>query len=64
MFVFLSENAGTILVGGVLLGLVAAIVAALARDRKKGGHPGCGSGCGNCPAAVDCRGKDLPDHKT
>jgi hypothetical protein len=51
MSAFLSANAGTILIGVILLAVVAAIAAKLVRDRKKGKCAGCGCGCGS----ADCR---------
>jgi hypothetical protein len=48
MFTLLSSNIGTILTALVLLGIVAAIVVKIVRDKKK-------SKCAGCPYA--CRSK-------
>ncbi len=44
---WLMENGGTILVSAVLLGVVAAIVVHMVRQ-KKAGRSGCGCGCEGC----------------
>ena len=43
MFAFLLNNAGTILTGLVLLGIVAAIILKISRNKK--------NGCADCPYA-------------
>jgi len=48
MIAFLSNNAGTILTGLVLLVIVTAIIIKICRDKKKGGCAGCACDCGNC----------------
>ena len=48
------RNAGTIAVSLALLGLVAAILLRLRKDRKQGKST-CGCGCGCCPMASSCR---------
>jgi len=48
MIAFLSNNAGTILTGLVLLGIVAAVIVKIFRDKKKGGCAGCSRDCGSC----------------
>ena len=50
---WIAENAGTILVSIALLGMVAAIVMKLRRDRKQG-KPSCDCQCGSCPMAGAC----------
>ncbi|MDR1194764.1 MAG: FeoB-associated Cys-rich membrane protein [Peptococcaceae bacterium] len=53
----LSEVLGTLIVGLVLLGIVAAIVAGLIRDKRKGkniSRGGCGRGCDGCVYASGC----------
>jgi len=50
---WIAENAGTILVSIALLGMVAAIVMKLRRDRKQG-KSSCGCQCGSCPMAGAC----------
>jgi len=48
MIAFLSDNAGTILTGLVLLIIVVAIIIKICRDKKKGGCAGCSCDCGSC----------------
>ena len=48
------RNAGTIVVSLALLGIVAAILLRLRKDRKQGKSP-CGCGCASCPMASSCR---------
>ena len=53
MFNGIVENAGTILVSLLLIGVVALIVARLRRDKKRG-KSSCGGNCGCCPMAGSC----------
>ena len=46
------SNAGTIAVTLVLIGIVAAIILRLRKDRKQG--KACGCDCGSCPMAGKC----------
>jgi hypothetical protein len=46
MLAVLTENLGTILVGLVVFGILAAVVAKLIRDKRKGKCVGCDCGCG------------------
>ena len=50
----IMENAGTIAVSLVLIGLVIWIIAGLRRDKKQG-KSACGGSCGCCPMAGSCR---------
>ncbi|MCC8074717.1 MAG: FeoB-associated Cys-rich membrane protein [Clostridiales bacterium] len=50
MIAWLTANAGTIVVGLILLAIVAAILRGMLRDRKQGKHS-CGGGCAGCPHA-------------
>ena len=50
----IMENAGTIAVSLVLIGLVIWIIAELRRDKKQG-KSACGGSCGCCPMAGSCR---------
>ncbi|MDR0405546.1 MAG: FeoB-associated Cys-rich membrane protein [Clostridiales bacterium] len=52
MLSFLAANAGTALVGLLLLCAVALIVRKIAKDKKKGG---CGCGCPGCGTEDNCR---------
>lgn len=56
MFAWISENIATILICIVLLGIVAAIIAGIIRDKKKG-KSSCGCGCANCPMSGSCHQK-------
>ena len=47
------ENAGTIVVSLLLIGLVTVIIIRLRRDRKQG-KSSCGGNCGCCPMAGSC----------
>ena len=53
MFNGIVENAGTIVVSLLLIGVVALIVARLRRDKKRG-KSSCGGNCGCCPMAGSC----------
>ena len=49
----IMENAGTILVSLILIGIVTFIALKLYRDKKKG-KSSCGCNCGCCPMASSC----------
>ena len=57
MRTFLLDNWGTILIGAALLGIIAAIVMKLIKDKQKGKNPGCGCGCGECHHLKNCHPK-------
>ena len=46
----ISENAGTIAVSLLLIGLITLIIIRLRRDKKQG-KSSCGGNCGCCPMA-------------
>jgi 1-aminocyclopropane-1-carboxylate deaminase/D-cysteine desulfhydrase-like pyridoxal-dependent ACC family enzyme len=46
MLAYLAENIGTIVVGLIVAGILAAIIAKLVRDKKNGKCIGCDCGCG------------------
>jgi hypothetical protein len=48
---FIAANAGTIITALVVLGVAAAIVCKLVRDKRKGKCAGCNCGCGGCSEA-------------
>ena len=55
---WLMANWGNVAVGGVLLGVVVAIVASLVRKKRAGEsccgcHCGCGKGCPGCGSALE-----------
>lgn len=56
MLAWISENIATILICIALLAVVAAIVAKMVRDKKKG-KSSCGCGCANCPVSGSCHQK-------
>ena len=56
MFSWIAENAGTLLISLALIGLAAAVVWRLRKDRKKG-KSACGCNCGCCPMAAACHRK-------
>ena len=47
------NNAGTIIVSLLLIGMVTAILIKLRKDKKQGKST-CGCGCGSCPMAGTC----------
>ncbi len=47
------DNAGTIVVTLVLIGMIAAILIKLRKDKKQG-KASCGCNCGCCPMAGSC----------
>ena len=49
----IMENAGTIAVSLILIGLVAWIIMGLRKDKKQG-KSSCGGNCGCCPMAGSC----------
>ncbi len=53
MWTWLAANWATILISLILIGVVAAIVAGLVREKKKG-RPSCGGNCGNCQMGGSC----------
>lgn len=56
MLLFLLNNAGSLVVGFLLLLIVVLIVSKLIRDRKHG-KSSCGCGCENCASAGMCHKK-------
>ncbi len=53
MFRWIAENAGTVIVSVLLIGLVTGIVVRLRKDKKQG-KSSCGGNCGCCPMAGSC----------
>ena len=56
MFAWISENLGTIIICAVLVAVVAAIIAYMIRNNKKG-KSSCGCGCAGCPMSGSCHNK-------
>ena len=54
MLAWLSGNLAAILICAALIAVVAAIVAGLIRDKKRG-KSSCGCGCSGCPMNGSCR---------
>lgn len=57
MKMWITENAGTILIALALAAIVAAIIAKKVRNRKTGASA-CGCGCVNCAMSGICHGKE------
>lgn len=53
MLAWLSGNLAAILICAALIAVVAAIVAGLIRDKKRG-KSSCGCGCADCPMSGAC----------
>ena len=49
----IADNAGTIIVTLILIGIVAAAVRRLIRDKRQG-KSSCGCNCGCCPMTGSC----------
>ncbi|MDR3121396.1 MAG: FeoB-associated Cys-rich membrane protein [Clostridiales bacterium] len=56
LYTFLTENIGTIAVGLVILGIVAAIVGTMIR-RRLSGRPPIGCDCAGCAGCSGCAAK-------
>jgi len=54
MLQFFQDNAGTLLVGIVVLVVVAAIIIKQVINRKRAAETGCGCGCSGCPNRAGC----------
>lgn len=53
MLTWICENIATIVICAVLIAVVAAIIAGMAKNRKKG-KSCCGCGCSGCPMGGSC----------
>lgn len=49
------EYLPTAIVALALIAIVAAIIARMFKDRKRGKSCGCGCGCSGCPMAGECK---------
>ena len=56
MVAWIVGNIGTIIVCAVLIGVVALIVAAMVRNKKKG-RSSCSCGCSGCAMSEHCHSK-------
>ena len=56
MLDFLSNNWGTILIGGIIAVAVVLVIIKMYRDKKKG-RSSCGCNCSNCPSSGTCHKK-------
>lgn len=54
MFLWISENIGTIFVLLALLIVVTGIIVGMRRDKKRG-KSACGKSCRHCPMSGSCR---------
>ena len=55
MLLFIAENAGSFIVGAVVLAIVSAIVVSMIRKKKSGAAScSCGCDCGGCSASHAC----------
>ncbi|MDD3429195.1 MAG: FeoB-associated Cys-rich membrane protein [Oscillospiraceae bacterium] len=53
MYLFIAENAGTIIVGGIVAAVVVAITLGLIKNKKQG-KSSCGCGCKDCAMSGSC----------
>ncbi|MGN0611572.1 MAG: FeoB-associated Cys-rich membrane protein [Ruminiclostridium sp.] len=53
MLEWISQNIATIIICAVLIGVVAAIIAGMVRNKLKG-KSSCGCGCADCPMNGSC----------
>lgn len=53
MFAWIMENMATIIISAVLMAIVAAVIAGIVRDKKKG-ESSCGCGCAGCAMNGSC----------
>ena len=58
MFEWIAQNIGTIIIGLIIAGIVAAIVSKIVRDKRKGKCTSCDCGCGGCSSAGNCGTKE------
>lgn len=56
MFAWIMENMATIIIGAILVVVVAAIIAGIVREKKKG-KSSCGCGCAGCAMNGTCHRK-------
>lgn len=56
MLAWIMENLATILISAVLVVIVAAVIAGMVRDKKKG-KSSCGCGCSSCAMNGACHRK-------
>jgi hypothetical protein len=57
MISWLIDNFATVVISGVLIALIASIVAGMIKN-KKSGKASCGCGCSGCSLDGSCREKD------
>lgn len=55
MFLWLAENAATIVVAAIVAAVLAVIIVKMIRDKKQG-KTSCSCGCGGCPMRDTCHG--------
>lgn len=54
MIQYLKDNIATILISGVIFGLMAWVIVHKIRHMKKSSESSCGCGCSGCPEASRC----------
>ena len=54
MIQYLKDNIATILISGVIFGLMAWVIVHKIRQMKKSSESSCGCGCSGCPVASRC----------
>lgn len=57
MLAFLTANLSTIIIAVIVIGILAAVIVKMIKDKKKG-KSSCGCGCENCAASEICHKKD------
>ncbi|MDE6659609.1 MAG: FeoB-associated Cys-rich membrane protein [Eubacterium sp.] len=62
MLAFLTANLSTIIIAVIVIGILAAIIVKMIKDKKKG-KSSCGCGCSNCAASDLCHKKGTPTNK-
>lgn len=60
MLAWITENLATIIICAVLLAAVAAIIAGMIRNKKKG-KTSCGCGCSTCSMSGSCHSAKQPE---
>ena len=60
MLAFLTANLSTIIIAVIVIGILAAIIVKMIKDKKKG-KSSCGCGCSNCAASEICHKNNSKD---
>lgn len=62
MLTWMMENMATIIISGILIMMVAAVIAGMVRSKRKG-KASCGCGCAGCTASGFCAMKGASAEK-